>query len=355
MRILHLGTDSFGGHGGIALYNRDLIAAMASHPECDEVVAVPRLVPQPIETLPPKVTFVTEAGGGSLPYLRTLTRVLRGRRFDLVVCAHMNLLPFARMATPHPLLIAYGIEAWRPTRKASTRLLHSCRAIGAISEITRDRLRFWSGYNGPMPLLPNAIHAEQYGIRPRPTELARKLGIEGKRVLLTVGRLAAAERYKGFDEVLELLPFLPEDVVYLIAGGGDDIGRLKGRAEALGVSGRVVFTGRFEEQQKPDLYALADVYVMPSHGEGFGFVFLEALASGVPVIASKQDGGREAVRNGELGLLVDPSNPAEIRAAIIDLLDRRERRIPPGLEHFSFANFELRVHEIVSSILHGNA
>ena len=352
MRILHLGTDSYGGHGGIALYNRDLIEAMATYPGCDEIVAVPRLVPQKLEPMPANVTFVTAAAKSSVAYLRTLGRVLRRGPFDLVVCAHVNLLPFARMATVHPLLITYGIEAWRPTRTVSNRLLHSCRAIGAISEITGNRLRTWSRYTGPVPLLPNAIHAEQYGIRPRPVALVQKLGIEGKRVLLTVGRLVAAERYKGFDEIIELLPSLPDDVVYVIAGGGDDAGRLRAKAARLGVAQRVVFTGRFEESQKPDLYAMADVYVMPSHGEGFGFVFLEALASGVPVIASKHDGGREAVRNGELGLLVDPSNPAEIRAAIMELLEKPERSIPAGLDHFSFRNFETRVHEIVSSILH---
>ena len=67
----------------------------------------------------------------------------------------------------------------------------------------------------------------------------------------------------------------------------------------------------------PDLYNLADVYVMPSPGEGFGFVFLEAMACGVPVIGSKVDGGREALLDGKLGLLVDPTNHAELRAPAV--------------------------------------
>ena len=89
---------------------------------------------------------------------------------------------------------------------------------------------------------------------------------------------------------------------------------------------------------------------MPSRGEGFGFVFLEAVACGVPVIASCLDGGREAVRKGELGRLVDPTNPAEIRFAILDALAARGKRIPEGLAYFSYANFERRTHAIIDEL-----
>ena len=95
------------------------------------------------------------------------------------------------------------------------------------------------------------------------------------------------------------------------------------------------------------LAALADVYVMPSRGEGFGYVFLESLASGVPVIGSKLDGGREALLDGALGLLVDPSNPAEIERAIVEVLGDARREIPARLEHFSFERFSQRLDAIV--------
>jgi len=74
---------------------------------------------------------------------------------------------------------------------------------------------------------------------------------------------------------------------------------------------------------------------MPSYGEGFGFVILEALACGIPVVASKVDGTSEAVRNGELGFLVDPGNPDEIRQAIIVAL-QDQKSVPEGLAYFSF-------------------
>jgi glycosyltransferase involved in cell wall biosynthesis len=93
---------------------------------------------------------------------------------------------------------------------------------------------------------------------------------------------------------------------------------------------------------------------MPSRGEGFGFVFLEAMACGVPAIGSKLDGGREALLDGKLGMLVDPTNPAEIRAAILETLERRERRVPDGLEYFSFENFAERANAVTGSLLRGN-
>lgn len=349
MRILHLGTDSFGGHGGIALYNRELITAMASHPAVEEVVVIPRVIRNPLEPIPEKVTFIASAARGRLAYLRAI-RAAR-RPFDLVACAHVNLLPISRLVAKQPLLFIYGIEAWKPLRDPwSNRLLHSTKAVVSISDVTLERFVGWSGHAGDGHLLPNSIHAELYGIRPRNEALVEQFGLRGRRVLLTLGRVVAAERYKGFDEVLAVLPELDDDISYLIAGGGNDVPRLRRKAARLGIANRVVFTGEFPEVEKADLYGLADVYVMPSRGEGFGFVFLEAMASGIPVIASRLDGGREAVRQGALGRLVDPTSPAEIRTAIIDALADGGRAIPSGLEFFSFENFERRTHAIIDAV-----
>ena len=349
MRVLLLTTDVFGGHGGIALYNRDLSAALTQHDSVAELVVVPRTAPRGSFELPPRVTFHAEAGAGALAYTRTIAG-LKKQRFDLVICGHINLLPVAAVFG-RPLLFVYGIDAWHPPhRPLARRLMSRCRGVVSISAITRDRMLAWSGYDGRTFLLPNAIHAGDYGIRPRRRDLIDRYGLAGKRVLLTAGRLDARERYKGFDEVMEILPGLPADVAYLIAGAGSDADRLRERAVSLGVADRVRFTGLFDEAEKADLYSLADAYVMPSRGEGFGFVVLEALAAGVPVVASKHDGTREAVRDGQLGLLVDPANPAEITAAIREVLERPVRGIDPGLEYFSFENFARRTGEIIDAI-----
>lgn len=346
MRVLLLCTDAYGGHGGIALYNRDLAQALALRDDVEEVIVIPRVMRFEPRDVPNKVTFVADAAKGRVHYLRALASARRAKP-DLVICGHVNLLSVACAIAKHPLLFVYGIDAWKERSVLQTRLLHRCAAVISISDATRQRLLGWSNYRGPTHLLPNAIHAEEYGIREKRADLVQRYGLEGKRALLTVGRLATEERYKGFDEVLEVLPNLPHDVVYMIAGGGNDFARLQRKSVQLGVADRVIFTGLFEDGDKADLYALADVYVMPSRGEGFGYVFLEALASGLPVVGSKQDGGAEALLSGELGLLVDPSNPAEIEAAIREQLHKRRRAIPKRLEYFSFENFQKRLSIIL--------
>lgn len=338
MRILLLATDAYGGYGGIALFNRDLCGAL----DAQEITVLPRVVRDTVRDVPPHVTFVAEAARGRLAYVRAVAEA-RKKRWDLVICGHLNLLP---LAFDQPLLVVYGVEAWKRRRA----MIDKCRGILSISAITRDRLVAWSGYKGPTYVLPNAVHLEQYGMREKRADLIARYHLGGRRVLLTVGRLDSGERSKGFDEILDVLRDLPEDVVYVIAGGGNDFPRLQKKAHDLGVSPRVRFTGLFDERDKPDLYNLADAYVMPSRGEGFGFVFLEAMACGVPVIGSKADGGREALLDGRLGLLVDPTNPAELRAAILETLARGERKVPDGLDYFAYERFVERANAIIAKV-----
>jgi phosphatidyl-myo-inositol dimannoside synthase len=352
MRILVLCTEAYGGHGGIAVYNRDLIEALAEHPRCSEVVVLPRIVRSDTGTFNPKVRFMAQAAEGRAAYVRSVVRLLPQRRsFDLVVCGHINLLAFARLFSKRPLLFLYGIEAWKPDRRNRAGSFRDCLGVVSISRVTLDRFLGWSSYQGPGFLLPNAVHRDEMA-GARDTRILERLGVGDRRVLLTLGRLERAERYKGFDEVMEILPNLPGDVLYVIAGDGNDQQRLERKAAELAVSDRVIFTGRVTEEEKRALYARADIYVMPSRGEGFGFVFLEALACGTPVIASATDGGRDAVRDGMLGRLVDPANPDELRSAVVELLENRSARIvPDGVEYFDFSNFVERLHDLIARLL----
>ena len=89
---------------------------------------------------------------------------------------------------------------------------------------------------------------------------------------------------------------------------------------------------------------------MPGWGEGFGIAYLEAMGCGVPVVASKLDASQEAVRNGDLGIIVNPKEPGEIQRGILAALKRARGVVPPGLEYFSAQNFETRVHRIVEEL-----
>ena len=360
-RFLALLTDAFGGHGGIALYNRDLLHALASFPRCAGVVAIPRLMPNPPEPMPPKLAYLTAAVGGKMRYLAAVLRVLRDDRdYDLVVCGHINLLPLAwlasRIMSVPLLLFIYGIDAWRPGRSALANLLaRKVRWVASISATTARQFRAWArpGHQH-LRVLPNAIHAEWYGPGAKSPDLIQRYALQGKTVLMTLGRLVSAERYKGFDEVLELMPELVKTIpglAYLIVGDGSDRARLEEKARALGLAGRVVFAGQIAEAEKADHYRVADAYVMASRGEGFGFVLLEAMACGVPVVASELDGGREAVRDGALGIVVDPLDRDALARAILDALARPRGVVPAGLEYFSYGNFETRAHRLFEGVL----
>ena len=142
---------------------------------------------------------------------------------------------------------------------------------------------------------------------------------------MTMGRLAPEEKYKGFDEVLDVFPDLKRthpSVVYMIVGEGGDRPRLEAKTRQLGLQSDVIFAGKVPEAEKVAYFNTADAYVMPSSGEGFGIVLLEAAACGVPIVGSAVDGSREALLGGRLGRLVDPRSKQDLLSAIREALDR---------------------------------
>jgi glycosyltransferase involved in cell wall biosynthesis len=359
MRFLVLATDVFGGTGGIAQYTRDVVAALASYPDTKNVTVIPRVIARALEQPPQGVIYLTSAAGSKRRFVATVLRTAARRpHADWIICGHINLLPVAHAAAllsgARVMLLTYGIEVWAPKGRVVRALISRTDAIASISTLTMEMMRRWIPLRSETSfLLPNAIDLSKYVPGPRNTELANRWSLDGRRVLLTVGRMEAREQAKGFDEILEIMPRLAKefpDIVYIAVGDGSDRVRLQSKAQTIGVADRSIFPGYVSESDKLDYYNLADVFVMPSRLEGFGYVFLEALAMGRPVIASDVDGSREAVRTGDWGLLVDPAKPDDLVAAIRSALthpmvpDRRE------LELFSWPNFERRWHEVLDQL-----
>jgi glycosyltransferase involved in cell wall biosynthesis len=359
VKVLLLTSDAYGANGGIALYNRDIIEALVAMPEVDEVVVIARGMPSAANGVPPKVRLVTESIGGKARFVKAALHASTGG-YGLVICGHINLLPVAALVNQvirAPLvLMVYGIDVWQPPSQLARHWLKAVRAVWSISAITVARMNQWAGLpDACYTLLPNAIHLDHYAMAPRRADLQARHGLEGTRVIMTLARLSPSERYKGVDEVMEAMPALLQDITnlkYLVAGDGDDRPRLMQKAQALGVAEQVVFVGMISEADKADYFRLADAFVMPGRGEGFGFVFLEALACGVPAVGSQLDGSREALRGGELGELADPTDPASVRACIVRAL-AKPPGIPPGLSYFDWPHFQSRlsaaVHLVIAS------
>jgi phosphatidylinositol alpha-1,6-mannosyltransferase len=151
----------------------------------------------------------------------------------------------------------------------------------------------------------------------------------GPHAMLIVGRLDTSQRHKGHDQLLEALPKIMKsvpDAQLVVAGDGDDLHRLKKRAQDLGVTQQVMFLGRADEQDLHALYEQCALFVMPSDGDGFGLVFLEAMMHRTPCVGLAGSAAEEVFENGVSGMLVDRDNREELAACLSGLLADDERR-----------------------------
>lgn len=356
MRVLLLTTDSYGGHGGIAYYNRCLAEALAEMPEVEEVVVLARVMRFAPAEIPAKVRFMKESAGSKISYLRAMLPLAK-EHFDLVVCGHINLLPiaapFSMLKRAALVLQVHGIDVWQPIAGAKF-WLDRVDAVWSVSQISRDRMNTWAKLpESKYTVIPNTIHLDHYGLATRRMDIVERYGLDGRKVIMTLARLSSGERYKGIDEILEVMPALLEqehDLVYMVLGDGDDQARLKAKAQSLGIADNVIFAGFVAESEKADYLRQADVFVLPGRGEGFGIVYLEAMACGIPVVGSKLDGSREALRDGMLGVLVDPADQASITQGILNALSK-PKGIPDGLSYFAWPAFATRVAAGVRSLV----
>ena len=366
-RVLALVSDAFGAGGGIAKFNRDLLTATSASSTVSGVVAVTRTQSTPPKDLPIKLFYDTRgAGRGShsivskMNYIREIFHIMRQfQQVDIIICGLISLLPIAYLASRikrAPLwFVIHGIDAWQPHRSPLVNwVARHADGVIAVSGFTKHGFHEWSDF--PLEniiLLPNCYDPALYGPGEKSASLLHRYGLQGKTVLMTMGRLAANEQYKGFDEIMDSLPELAKEIpniAYLIVGDGDDKPRLQKKAEKLGVADRVVFAGYIPEMEKADHYRLADAYVMPGRGEGFGIVYLEAMACGIPTVASKLDGSRDALRNGQLGFLADPTDLKGVQQAVTQAL-KKEKGIPEGLAYFSVGAYRQRTFDLLNQLL----
>ncbi len=249
------------------------------------------------------------------------------------------------------------IDSYDFSRSRRRTTLAQADAVVAVSRFTRDALISLMGVDpAKIMLIPNGVDLARFTPRPRRDDLLRRYDLAGRPVLLTVGRLS--ER-KGQDKVIEALPALREAIpglAYLLVGEGPSRPLLQAKANALGVAENVVFTGTVAHDELVDHYALADVFIMANRElpsgetEGFGLVFLEANACGVPVIAGCAGGSVDAVTDGVNGLLVDGEDVGAIVAGVRSIFHDaalRAKLVEQGLEIAAQAGWEGRVQSFL--------
>lgn len=329
LRILALATDAYGAGGGIAQYNRDLFHALAHSDAIGEVVVLTRNGKSGTGDVPAKVRQLPARSGRAAFIAEAISTALRHWPFDVIFCGHLYMAPLAVLLsqlTGAPLwLQIHGIEAWQRPTPLQRWAAERSHLVTAVSRHTRRLYLAWANCAPEtVKVLPNTVD-ERFSPGPKPEALLDRHQLRGKKVLLTVSRLAASERYKGHDRVIQAVAELRDahpDLVYVVAGDGDDRPRLEQLAFELGVADRLRFIGYVSDSELPDLYRAADAFVMPSTGEGFGIVFLQALASGVPAIGGDSDGSRDPLQDGASGNLAPADDPFGLRAAIDGILQQ---------------------------------
>ena len=301
--MLALVSDAFGGRGGIAQYNRDFLSAVAGSPAITAIEILPRHTADSF-TLPPKV-HQAAPGMSRIDFVVRAFRMALAAKPGIIFCGHINLAPLAAVVAwlcgARMVVQTHGIDAWDKPRDIYRKAVEKADLVLCVSRYTRARLLSWAAMAPErVVVVPNTVG--QAFTPGDASHLRRKWKLDGKRVLLTVARTEARERYKGHERVIAALSALPRDIVYVVLGDGNDLERIKDVAYQAGVGERVYFKHGVNRETLISAYRMADLYVMPSIGEGFGIAFLEAMASGTPALGLAVAGATDALCDGVLGI-----------------------------------------------------
>jgi phosphatidyl-myo-inositol dimannoside synthase len=306
--VMALVTDAFGGPGGMAQYNRDFFGALVNCGLASSLTVLPRYAPNDV-IMPARVRQMAPRAGRA-SYIVAAIREVLFRPIDVVFCGHLFMAPLAlliaRLKQAKLIIQMHGVEAWQRPTWLCRAAVEAASLILCVSRYTRAQVLNWAAIAPErVVVLPNTVGAR---FTPGDGSMLRiAWGLRGKRVLLSVGRISAQERYKGHDRVIQTIPKLLDaghDVVYAIVGEGDDRARLQLLADQEGVADRVYFMGALDRATLVDAYRMADIFVMPSTGEGFGIAFLEAMACGTPALGLAAGGAVDPLVEGGLGKAV---------------------------------------------------
>jgi glycosyltransferase involved in cell wall biosynthesis len=255
------------------------------------------------------------------------------------------------------IVMSHGVEVWKPLPGLRRRSLLSADFVLAPSSDTAQKLAEVQGVPAAkIRKLAWPLNPDFLGMADHPDNLPLLKGFPDGRVVLTVGRWAASERYKGVDDLIRASAQLRTKFpgLYLAAvGDGDDLSRLQKIAVDLGVSESVRFFTNLSRAQIAACYARSEIFALPSTGEGFGLVFLEAMAFGKPLIAAACGGSTDVVQDRVNGLLVRPHDLKGLIEALSRLLENSTLRMELGRgaaeivrRQYSFEVFQSQLERI---------
>lgn len=261
-------------------------------------------------------------------WLFGLKAIWNAIRSDVVIISHLNLSLFvsiAKLISPRTKLFVqvHGIEAWRELSGIQEKLLFQAHSILAVSDFTKQSLiSRYPSLESKTIVLPNSLDPiKEYRINDNNVNSFReKIGVDKhQKLIITVGRIHHEEAYKGYDKTIEALHLLKnENVVFHIIGKYDRIEqqRIFELLIKFDLVGQVKSVGYVSDEDLDLYYQSADLFVMPSVGEGFGLVFIDAMANGLRVIGGNKDGSVDAIGYLDPSGLISPFDVQELSDAI---------------------------------------
>ncbi|QDG51680.1 glycosyltransferase family 4 protein [Persicimonas caeni] len=361
-RISLLASQAFGSPGGIQTYMRLILHALEAEARLGEVFS---LWDSDSDTDLQK--WLQRAGSSAHcaegNKLHLVSQCIRHARSDqIMVVGHLGLSPIALALKALGrirgyVVILHGIEAWCELHGRNELALRLADGIVATTPFTRDK---FAQMNELVPtriaVLPLAIEQERFqGSYNAP----RTRAVNEPMRVVSVARLDSGEQYKGIDHTIEAIAQLTErgvDASYRVVGDGDDRERLERLSQNLGVTDRVDFLGRVSDEELRKEFRQADVFSLPSAGEGFGLVYLEAMYYALPSIACPEGGAQHVIINGREGLQVPYADPGALADALErlgepSLYEELSRRALEALHtRFSFDRFRQDFISIVDRI-----
>jgi len=369
---LHLWfPDIFQFKGGIQVYSAFLLEALQKlYPQIEYNVFLKHDSYYP-ENLSFLKNIYFHFSGNWNQNLRTLVFAIQLLVFainkppNLIISSHINfgiLAYYLNYIFGIPYwIVVHGVDVWNISNPNLIKALLNADRIISVSNYTKERLLKEQNIDPiKISILPNTFDHNQFCIAEKSQYLIDRYGLtRDQPIILTVSRLSRCDGYKGYDQILQILPLIRKEIPnihYLLVGKGDDQARIIQLINELNLQDCVTLTGFVSDHEICDHYNLCDVFAMPSQGEGFGIVYLEALACGKPVLGGNQDGAMDALCHGELGALVDPNDKYEIARTLIAILEGdypnsliyqpealRERVI----EYFGFDQFTKTISKLI--------
>jgi phosphatidylinositol alpha-1,6-mannosyltransferase len=295
--------------------------------------------------------------------------IKKGISSERVILTHVNLSLIAviiKLFNPRCKiwLIAHGIEVWRPLKRFKKTIWKLADSVICVSNYTLKKVaEFHHIASSKCIVVNNAL--DPFMLLPtnfsKPVNLMERYKIRpDTHVIFTLTRLASTERYKGYEQVLKAIPRLKEtfnNIKYVLTGPHDieEKLRIAQLIADLRIEDSVIITGFINEDELTDHFLLADLFVLPSKKEGFGIVFIEAQACGLPVICGNEDGSLDAICNGELGTAIDADDLQQLEQTITGYLNEpltnvvRQNIQQKCLKHFSYAAYQHTLKQLITA------